>query len=101
MRSITYNRVEIALEPDFGALKLRLAVHGLRIDVARPMQVVASADPRPSRPSSSSSRRLRQHDAAHPGSDAAPRTSTSTWTSCLASSRSSSTGRCGSWPRIC
>ncbi|MEZ4475266.1 MAG: hypothetical protein R3F60_31625 [bacterium] len=45
VRSITYNRVEIALEPDFGALKLRLAVHGLRIDVARPMQVVASADP--------------------------------------------------------
>ncbi|MCA9525019.1 MAG: hypothetical protein KC549_01825, partial [Myxococcales bacterium] len=45
VRSINYSRVEISLEPDFGALKLRLAVYGLRIDVARPMEVVASANP--------------------------------------------------------
>lgn len=45
VRSVTYDRVELDLAPDFGALRLRLSVYGLRIDVADPVAVVASANP--------------------------------------------------------
>jgi hypothetical protein len=45
VRSVTYDRIDLALDPDFGALKLTLAVHGLRIDVAEPIAVVATANP--------------------------------------------------------